>query len=98
MYNQHTVKNYTYFERNCTVAQTPPYISPLMSHESIFRSAIKPTSQITRNGVPSITFCRNSYIETKQLENFCMFQITLKSIIIFVKACTEGEIHHSKTN
>lgn len=46
----------TYFERNCTIAQTPPYISPLMSQESMSRSAMNPTSQITRKGVPSITF------------------------------------------
>lgn len=50
----------THLERNCTATQTPAYMRPLMSQESMSRSAMKPTSQMTTNGVPSITFCRNS--------------------------------------
>lgn len=50
----------TYLERNCTATQTPAYMMPLISHESISRSAMKPTSQMTTKGVPSITFCLNS--------------------------------------
>ncbi len=51
----------THLERNCTATQTPAYMRPLMSQESMSKSAMKPTSQMTTKGVPSITFCLNSY-------------------------------------
>lgn len=50
----------TYLERNCTAIHMPAYMRPLISQESISRSAMKPTSQMTTKGVPSITFCLNS--------------------------------------
>lgn len=50
----------TYLERNCTATQTPAYMRPLISQESMSKLAMKPTSQMTRKGVPSITFCLNS--------------------------------------
>lgn len=50
----------THLERNCTTSHIATYIPPLMSQESMSRSAMNPTNQITRNGVPNITFCLNS--------------------------------------
>ena len=52
-------------ERNCTAIHTPAYMRPLMSQESMSRLAMKPTSQMTRKGVPSITFCLNSCRTTR---------------------------------
>lgn len=50
----------TYLERNCTVIHMPAYMRPLISQESMSRSAMNPTNQMTTKGVPSITFCLNS--------------------------------------
>lgn len=51
----------TYLERNCTAIQTPAYMRPLISQESMSKSAMNPMSHMTTNGVPSITFCLNSW-------------------------------------
>lgn len=56
----HVICVETYLERNCTATHMPAYMRPLISQESISRSAMKPTSQMTTKGVPSITFCLNS--------------------------------------
>ena len=51
----------SYWERNWTANHTAAYIRPLANQESTSRSAMNPTNQMTRKGVPSITFWRKSW-------------------------------------